>query len=103
MALFWTAKAEDKKKRRAWLSGTYLRAALDVPGTDIVGRTLFLGDLLTSFSGLETSASYLTKLLRKRFSIVCMTRLPPLGNLGDFFYWFNYDGIDESSDLADLI
>ena len=39
------AKTEGYKKRRSWLSGTYLRPTLDVPGSD-VDRTVFLRDLL---------------------------------------------------------
>ena len=42
------ANAEGYKKRRSWLSGTYLRPTLDVPGSD-VDRTVFLRDLLTFF------------------------------------------------------
>ena len=42
------AKTIGYKKRISWLSGTYLRHTLDVPGSD-VDRTVFLRDLLTFF------------------------------------------------------
>lgn len=39
---------EGYKKRRSWFSGTYLRTALDMSGSD-VDRNVFVGDLLVSF------------------------------------------------------
>ena len=55
-------RAIKSKDHGSMVEWDYPRPALDVSGLD-VDRTVFLGDLLIPFSGLETSASYLTGLL----------------------------------------